>query len=471
MPSYSIRQTLKKLNQTQLSLKNSTPKLTITANYLAKQAKMAGQPQARDLKQLQRKYLQAAKNNDWSAITTQEWRQAVWLLWYGKKTEHLAQYDELFNELWAYVLDSPILLKRMIRVYFYEFNVKKVNFDKVGYFIEQALKENPKNKQLKNWKKQHGKYRLFEPELGIQLVTEHCLKNEPLQTLIQMGFKGELLNSEYVKTLYQHALQQTIKKKSYDDRTLDNLLHWSEENHQLRYPDTKRKLVQALLTPWQYVDPPAEIKQRVQHFLIKHFQDPRIHNQSWHGIAKPLMKVMYRWLIGTTLETFIEILDQCILDKHWQYRRAFWWAYYEREYIDEAWLALGSAAQTFLHNNPELHETVQEVYANLTGANIRTNHCVLLFRIKNLIIAEWSHQGRCHIWLSDNPEAPTFYEPEYSRDAVTQHSEKIKQEYNYTGISHHSNEIGGWQADIAAFIAQHTDICMQAEDYMPKILP
>ena len=470
MPAYSIRQTLKKLNQTDLTFPTTKPKLVTTANRLAKQAKTAGQAQARDLKQLQQKYLHAAENNDWSTITTQEWRQAVWLLWYGKKAEHLAQYDELFNELWPHVLDSPILLKRMIRAYFYEFNFKKTNIYKVGYFIEQALKEDLKNKQLQNWNKQHKKYRLFESELGIQLLTEHCLKQESLTTLIKIGFKGELLNSAYVKTLYQNALLQIIKKKRYDIQTLDNLLDWSEENQQLRYPDTKRKLIQALLTPWQNIDPPSEIKQQVHPFLIKHFQDPRIHSQSWHGVAKPLMKVMYRWLIGTTLETFIEILDQCILDKHWQYRRAFWSAYHEREYIDEAWLALGSAAQSFLHDNPELHETVQEAYANLTGSNVRTNHCVLLFRIKKLIIAEWSHQGRCHIWLTNNTDAPRFYEPEYSREAVTQYSEKIKVEYNYAGISHHSNETGGWQADIATFIAEHTDICMQAEDYMPQTL-
>lgn len=470
MPVYSIRQTLKKLNQTPFTFSATKPKLVTTANRLAKQAKTTGQPQARDLKQLQQKFLQAAQQNEWATITTQEWRQVVWLLWYGKKADHLAQYDELFNEFWPHVLDSPILLKRMIRVYFYEFSFKKTNIDKVGYFIEQALKENLKNKQLQNWKKQHKKYRLFEPELGVQLLTEYCLKNKPLIALIQLGFKGELINSNYVKTLYKNALQQTIRKKKYDIGTLANLLDWSEENQQLRYPDAKRKLVQALLIPWQNIDPPTEIKQPVQAFLIKHLQDPRIHHQSWHGINKSLMKIMYRWLIGTTLDTFIEILDQCILDKHWQYRRAFWWAYHEREYIDEAWLVLGSAAQSFLHNNPELHETVQETYANLVGSNVRANHCVLLFRIKNLIIAEWSHQGRCHIWLSNNPDAPKFYESEYSREAVTQHSEKIKVEYNYAGISHHSNETGGWQADIATFIATHTDICIQAEDYMPKIL-
>jgi hypothetical protein len=358
----------------------------------------------------------------------------------------------------------------MIRVYFYEFNLKKTNIEKVGYFIEQVLKENIKNKQLQHWKKQHKKYRLFEPELGIQLLTEHCLQHEPLTALIEIGFKGELLNSDYVKTLYQNALQQIIKKKTYNITSLENILVWSEENQQLRYPDIKRKLVQALLTPWQNSDPPTEIKQRIQTFLIRYFQDPRTHSQSWHGISNPLIKVMYRWLIGTTLETFIEILDHCVLDKHWQYRRAFWQAYYEREYIDEAWLALGSAAKNFLHNNPEFHETVQEAYADLVGSNVRSNHCVLLFRIKNLIIAEWSHQGRCHIWLSHNPDAPKFYESEYSREAVTQHSEKIKAEYNYEGISHHSNETGGWQADIATFIAEHTDIFMQSEHYMPKTL-
>ncbi len=467
--STSIRQTLKKLSQTTHSLNFTVdkPELLTIANQLIKQAKTTGQPQPRDLKSLHQTFFNAAKHGDWSAITTQQWRQVIWLLWYGKKAQHLAQYGELFDELWNYVLDSPILLKRMIRVYFYEFSFKKTNIDKVGYFIEQALKQNFRNKTLQNWKKQHKKYRVFEPELGVQLLTEQCLKHPPLTVLTDLGFKGELINSEYVKTLYQNGLQQIIKIKKYDLQTLDYILSWSEENNKLRYPDTKRKLIQALLTPWQHADPQIEIKQCVQYFLIKHFQDPRTHNQSWHGVANSLMHVIYRWLIGTTLETFIEILDQCVLDKHWQYRRAFWWAYYERECIDEAWLVLGSAAQNFLQNNPELHEMVQGTYANLIGTNIRSNHCVLLFKIKELIVAEWSHQGRCHIWFADSEDAPQFYASEYSRDAVTQNSEKIKLEYNYTGISHHNSETGGWQADIAAFIAEHTDISIQIEDYMP----
>jgi len=101
MPVYSIRQSLKKLNQTNLTFSATKPKLITTANRLAKQAKTTGQPQTRDLKQLQQKYIQAAQTNDWSAITTQEWRQAVWLLWYGKKAQHLAQYDELLNSEYA----------------------------------------------------------------------------------------------------------------------------------------------------------------------------------------------------------------------------------------------------------------------------------------------------------------------------------------------------------------------------------
>jgi len=272
MSVYSIRLTLKKLNQSYQSLQFSQvkPKLNTTAQRLAKQVKATGQPQARDLKQLQQKYLSAIQADNWENITLQEWRQAVWLLWYGKKADHLAQHGEFLNQLWTYVLDNPILLKRMIRIYFYEFNLKKANIDTVGDFIQQALKEKLKNKQLQHWKKQHNKYRLFEPERGIQLVTGYCLKQQPIDALVQLGFKGELLNSEYVKTLYQHALQQLIRQKNGDRQTLEKILIWSEENHKLRYPDIKRKLVQALLTPWQQVDPPPETKHRIQIFLLKH---------------------------------------------------------------------------------------------------------------------------------------------------------------------------------------------------------
>src|SRR5207253_11110998 len=43
------------------------------------------------------------------------------------------------------------------------------------------------------------------------------------------------------------------------------------------------------------------------------------------------------------------------------------------------------------------------------------DHCVLLLRIGTAVIAEWSHNGTCRVWLENDKYCPKFYRNQYSR--------------------------------------------------------
>lgn len=487
------------------------PRLASTAEALTdlQVSQRALMPNTQDLQGLQRKFNHALSNKQWDKLTPRDWRRAPWVLWYGR--EPLAQKPVFLAKLWTMIEENPRLLRRVIRVYLRDFNAETEQMEAVAAFLRQQLANLPPEHNLARWQRSQQRYQIFTPSTAtVQNLVEMCLQGDPVVLLNDAGLTGELALSGLAPTVYLHALQQLGERLQqaidaeklrqaawqalkwyytdhrpalqtlfgeveaiapepvdYGEYLLKLMLTWSGEQGRLRYPQQRRELAHALLLPWLQDNPPQPIREAIHVFLLQHLGDPRVSVGAWQGIHKNALKVFYRWMVGATLETFFNLLDQCALDSQWRFRRAFWWAYYERQHVDEAWLALGKSTQSFLVKKPALARSVQDAYGTLSGRGIKARQSVLLFRIKNLIIAEWSHGGRCHVWHIDNPYAPALYQAQYLREHVTRESEKLKPEHKVAGISHYGNETGSWQADMSSFIADNTGIKVHVADYMP----
>ncbi|MFZ3325517.1 MAG: EH signature domain-containing protein, partial [Methylocella sp.] len=84
-------------------------------------------------------------------------------------------------------------------------------------------------------------------------------------------------------------------------------------------------------------------------------------------------------------------------------------------------------------------------YGNLLkGSGVLSNHSVLLMRSGKLTIADWSHNGRCHIWRDGKMEAPKLYQRRYGRDDLIGNSDN-------GGQAHYGSEQGTWQRQIEAY--------------------
>ena len=139
----------------------------------------------------------------------------------------------------------------------------------------------------------------------------------------------------------------------------------------------------------------------------------------------------------------------------WPARRKFWGAYYEHEYMREAWVA-------FAREGADLAKSLAAEKENpaignfgvlAASANVQRNHAVLIMQISELTVADWSHSGKCHIWLSENPSSPKLYRS-YSRDELINDSDFEKK---------HG---GQWQLEVHDFIRRHTGIRMNSREYM-----
>lgn len=165
---------------------------------------------------------------------------------------------------------------------------------------------------------------------------------------------------------------------------------------------------------------------------------------------------MRGWLVEKTMEDFFSLLShvaktQADADIHWKYRRRFWNAYLQKGYIDEAWVALGPNAY---EQAPDFVKGANH-YARLRGVNSR--HSVLIMKIGELVITEWSHSGSYRIW-NFSRNAPEFYKNTYVRSDIIENCD-------HSG-SHHGNTTGKWQEKVALYIKQRTGIKVLPRDYM-----
>ena len=103
-----------------------------------------------------------------------------------------------------------------------------------------------------------------------------------------------------------------------------------------------------------------------------------------------------------TLSQFLEVVDRVAERQQWHYRRAFWTAYIERRVVSNAWVAFGTTgAQVARRLADDSADTLMRHFAALGGAG--TDQAVLLLHIGDLIIADWSHNGRFGFGGNETP--------------------------------------------------------------------
>ena len=144
-----------------------------------------------------------------------------------------------------------------------------------------------------------------------------------------------------------------------------------------------------------------------------------------------------------TIQYFFKMLGHSGIDKHSVYRERFWRKYLDAGFISQSWLILAPGAEKTatkeLNLKPwqygRLHKT----------RRVDTHHMVLLMRLDHLLIAEWSHIGKCRIWYQSNLNAPSLFRKLYSKNQLADYSDHIQQ--------HYFASKGLWQKDLAAWMS------------------
>lgn len=216
------------------------------------------------------------------------------------------------------------------------------------------------------------------------------------------------------------------------------------------------------LSPFQDVTPRQEVQTLVMSVLVRKFGDPRI--REWPLLVgaggarrrEGCLTTIRRWLSIEYLDLFIRIIEETAVDHQFAPRKRFWLRYFEKGVISDLTLVLASDATSVARRTRgQNSESEYMKWSSLTSS--QPNQSVLLMRLGDLIIAEWSHSGAMRFWRANSKAAPRFHRDEYTGSDLRTDSIKVQTSSGYRdSIIHSAN--GQWMTAASDAIEFHTGV-------------
>ena len=304
---------------------------------------------------------------------------------------------------------------------------------------------------------------LFDPTVAPRRLAQVALERSwsPAQVLREfridgLSSDGGLSEAAFLAGLTQLRADPTIKPS---DR-LERIRTWGlRQDGRLIFEQHRGKLADALVLPHADQEPDVEVCERYLTFLLKHFSDPRLFPGRWEPMTST--QVVRRWLTRRSLRQFLNVVDKVALDHQWRFRRAFWEAVFSKGLIEDACVVFDDdgvfeARKMFGKETP---------FAQWSTRPTQKGHACLLLRIGRGIVAEWSHNGQCHIWHNGlDDTAPKLHLGLYDPANVKITSQQIG-DNKRRSIRHMSPQTYAWQSKVSDEIKALTGVRLFQSDY------
>ncbi len=370
------------------------------------------------------------------------------------------EYPDL-NPLWSQIVedlkqsDRASLIKAALAAYYQSYgsshsktlqSILTAKMDVVNTNLSDAL-ENKK---------------IFDDIATHEIATTILESANPIDELKAVKLSGLLFSSRFMRESFKVVANQM----SHFGYQRDKLNHFKavffSENDQGQEVFTlngyENLYAKALLGYWDSQAPSKELKEYLKHLFLSNLRDPRAFPQRWSLVDEQYQKIIKRWLTEESFEMLIQVLDAVADLGHWNDRKDFWSYYLENEYISDSWVIFGTEAHiqaTKLQREGLLSKSAGFARFQRGQGSVQANHSVILLKIGELVISEWTHSGRVRMFTINSVHAPEFYMSEYSVNSI-----RFETGYRYYNenkaiyINHNSN----WQIQVAEFIRKHTGI-------------
>jgi hypothetical protein len=418
---------------------------------------------SQDLNRLKKRLISASEKDVLNEVSKREWRYAPWVFWHDD--DRVAADRKIVQAFLDRVVErkSPTWIKSLVNAYLARFPAKSKTLVPISHAILKLLTSG-RWPSLQVWVTRHRNWKFFDINEGPVAVARHLLESDTIDGGLQeMGLDGAIAQGasfNFLAVAYSTALEMARKGLQSGAGSqaviVDRLIEWSAplpgQQTGVRYPELLNQLAGTMLLPWRDRAPEPGVQEKIKAYLLMQVGDPRIKRGAWQGVDNAAIEVLLRWLAGDTLAQFFNLLSQTA-DDIWEYRKRFWTAYYRKGAITEAWFALGPQAR---HLGTQLKRRSPGLdYASLNGAG--ANQSVLVMRLGDFTVAEWSHSGACRFWSKNDPRAPRLYQKAYA--APTLRNDCAFDQ------AHHASEYGTWQRKISDYIRRETSITVTARDW------
>jgi hypothetical protein len=217
----------------------------------------------------------------------------------------------------------------------------------------------------------------------------------------------------------------------------------------------------AMISPFVHREPSHSVKQQLISKIIELYKDPRAH--PWPSLLGPqarerqeqCVSIFRKWLATAYLDLFFDIISATAEDHMFRERRLFWKKYFEAGAVDDFTLVLGPDADEEARRiQRSSAETRHMRWSSLSGA--LRNQSVLIMRLDDLVIAEWSHRGKIRFWKRSDRYCPRFELNSYQGETLRAGSISVDTSAGQRdGIIHRP---GSWQPWAKKAIQRHTGL-------------
>jgi len=178
--------------------------------------------------------------------------------------------------------------------------------------------------------------------------------------------------------------------------------------------------ISALLGPWRSADPAKSYRERLENHLAAAWGDPRVARSGvWDAVPEADRAVYLRWLVGATLEVFLQVVTESEDSHMWAPRRKFWGDLHKSKLIDDATVALsGYGVRVAQQKARETGNDAFNRFARQTAGGSRSDTCLLILRIAGKTFVEGSHNYKVHVFRGNDRNAPVLHRSRYDCEQI-----------------------------------------------------
>lgn len=385
-------------------------------------------------------------------------RNAAWCIWSSRTP--LAANQQAFDQFLEYVRDAGRKggFARLAAVYVIEFPRSEPSIQRVAETLRDLA-----TRFTGPWSTAAKDLDLFDPEWAPKRIADLALRDgvSPSQVLAARGIGSLSSEGGLAEAVFLAGIDRLRHDRELSGlERLARVEGWSvRPNGQLLFEQHRAKVADALVLPYANEMPPKQVRDRYLSFLISRFEDPRLRPGRWSQMeSTPIVR---RWLIEQTLRQFLDVISKVALDKQFRYRRKFWEAIHAKGLIRDAWVIFDNEGASIAK---QLFET-ETPYALWASKPLDKKQACMLLKIGRGVVAEWSHNGRCHVWHDEtDPTAPRLDKRTYLPSDVRVASES-RADPKRSSFVHNNSDRYHWQHKVAAEVAELTGYRLLESDF------
>lgn len=402
-------------------------------------------------------------------LTRTEIRDAAWCLW--ETDPSLAAVPSFLHSLLIFVDQSA--RRRHYRALASSF-ITSFGADRVGMKEVSQLLARKAPEAGAPWVGLMEKAKFFDLALGpLRIVDEAILSKTPPTSVLEKFGLGTLdTKSGYAKACSEKLLRRlATDTRLRPSERLDLVRSTAiSPERSLVFSDQGALVANALVLPFGQAVPEAGILDPCLSLLIGLFGDPRLRPGSWTSMQEAEI-IVKRWLIRSTLVQFLEIIDQVArrgghedMRRMFKHRKAFWEAVYNMDLIQDAWVVFdqtGAAIARQLFGKDLQFARFED--------GVQSGHTVLMLRIGDSLVVEWSHNGKCIIWnRHEASDAPRLYRSKYSAHELRHHTANDVVGSSDFAVAHMGSDTLSWQRKVAEKLYRLTGKRIKESTYMVR---